>query len=70
MEHVDDYKVMKLIPSGVRVIASVPNFGDVAHLRVYPDEGFIVKRYDKYLNISQVFFSAELGIFVLIGIKK
>lgn len=37
LEHVDDLRVMAMIPAGARVIASVPDYDDVAHLRLYRD---------------------------------
>lgn len=37
LEHVDDMKVMANIPAGARIIASVPDYNDVAHLRLYQD---------------------------------
>lgn len=37
LEHVDDIRVLAQLPAGVRVIASVPDYDDVAHLRLYRD---------------------------------
>jgi SAM-dependent methyltransferase len=37
LEHVDDLRVLARIPAGARVIASVPDYDDVAHLRLYRD---------------------------------
>ena len=70
LEHVDDYKVLGLIPKGTTFIASIPNFGDVAHLRTYESKEFIEKRFNKFINIERIFFSKELGIYVFKGIIK
>lgn len=53
LEHVDDYRVLKNIPNGKRIIFSVPSFPDESHLRVYT-EGLIHKRYDEILDIKNI----------------
>jgi hypothetical protein len=43
------------IPPGVRVIASVPDYDDVAHLRLYRDvKKDIVEYYAPYMQIVEV----------------
>lgn len=70
LEHVDDLRVLKNIKSGVIFIGSVPNYGDISHLRVYKDkEKDIIERFSKYLGIGDTFFSKELGIFVFKGVR-
>jgi len=55
LEHVDDFKVLELIPAGARVVASVPGYNDPSHLRVYQDsEKDICKRYARFLHITSV----------------
>lgn len=55
LEHVDDLKVISLIPAGVRLIASVPNYDDAAHLRLYLDpQQDIVERFRTCLHVIDV----------------
>jgi SAM-dependent methyltransferase len=55
LEHLDDIKVIRNIPSGVRIIASVPNYDDRAHLRLYQNyEEDIVKRFGALLKVTEV----------------
>lgn len=56
LEHTDDLCVLENIPAGVHIVGSVPNFDDVAHLRVYEDpQRDIVERFKSLLNVTQVF---------------
>lgn len=49
LEHVDDLHVMDIVPSGALVVFTVPNFSDpVEHLRYFPTEADVHKRYDKF----------------------
>jgi len=71
LEHVDDLKLLSNIPSGMIFIGSVPNFGDVAHLRTYTDkQKHIVDRFKKYLAVEKILFSEQLGIYVFRGTTK
>ncbi|MEE8576082.1 MAG: class I SAM-dependent methyltransferase [candidate division Zixibacteria bacterium] len=55
LEHVDDLKVMANLPPDVQLIASVPDYDDVAHLRLYQDpQRDIVDRYKDYLKITEI----------------
>jgi 2-polyprenyl-3-methyl-5-hydroxy-6-metoxy-1,4-benzoquinol methylase len=55
LEHVDDFRVMENIPPGVRIIASVPNYNDVAHLRLYQDpQRDIAERFCPYMQFLTV----------------
>jgi 2-polyprenyl-3-methyl-5-hydroxy-6-metoxy-1,4-benzoquinol methylase len=55
LEHVDDLRVMDMIPPGVRFIASVPDYDDAAHLRLYRDiRRDIVDRFRPYLHMVDV----------------
>jgi len=53
LEHVDDFKVLKNIPQGKRVILSVPSFYDTGHLRVYTDN-LLRERYQGVLDIKDI----------------
>jgi 2-polyprenyl-3-methyl-5-hydroxy-6-metoxy-1,4-benzoquinol methylase len=55
LEHVDDLKVLENIPPGVRLIASVPDYYDVSHLRLYKDpKSDIVERFRHCLHIVEI----------------
>jgi len=55
LEHVDDIAVIKNIPPGARLIASVPDYDDVSHLRLYCDpKKDIVNRFRPYLHIVEI----------------
>jgi len=45
LEHIDDLKVLGMIPSASYIIASVPSFADPSHLRRYTDR-IVRERYD------------------------
>jgi len=71
LEHVDDLKFLSNIRNGITFIGSVPNFGDVAHLRVYEDkQKDIIDRFSKHLTVEKVYFSQQLGIYVFNGTIK
>lgn len=54
LEHVEhDMKILSYLPEGVRVIFSVPNFDDPAHLRIYNCES-VKERYGDILDISEI----------------
>ncbi len=51
LEHLDDIRVMKLIPPRTRVIFSVPAFDFESHVRTYENtERDIFRRFDQYLE--------------------
>ncbi len=55
LEHVDDLRLLGNIPPGVRFVASVPDYDDESHLRLYTDpQKDIIERFAKYLDISEV----------------
>ncbi len=55
LEHVDDLRVAGMIPDGARLIASVPDYDDAAHLRLYQDiQKDIVRRFSPGLHIIDV----------------
>ncbi len=55
LEHVDDFNLIKNLPAGVHFIATVPDFDDVAHLRLYTDpERDIKQRYAPYMDVREI----------------
>ncbi len=55
LEHVDDIKLLGNIPPGVLLIASVPDYDDESHLRLYTDpQKDIINHYTDHLEISEV----------------
>ncbi len=72
LEHLDDFKLLAKIPTGAKIVASVPNFGDPAHLRVYPTPEHIVKRFKNLIEIKEIRSFGESGnvIFAFVGTKK
>ena len=52
-EHMNDLKVLEMIPIGTRVIFSVPNFDSMPHLRTYPTEKAIREWYSGVLEIKK-----------------
>jgi glycosyltransferase involved in cell wall biosynthesis len=51
LEHLDDIRVLKNIPSGKNIIFSVPNFDDPAHIRIYTEK-IIRVRFTELLDIK------------------
>lgn len=73
LEHVNDVKAILNIPSGKRLIASVPNFDDPAHLRTYDSAEEIKNRFKGMLDINRIeeFAMSDKGkIFLFEAIKK
>jgi 2-polyprenyl-3-methyl-5-hydroxy-6-metoxy-1,4-benzoquinol methylase len=55
LEHLDDLRLIENIPSGVRLIASVPNYDDIAHLRLYQDpQRDIIERFGSLLRVTNI----------------
>lgn len=55
LEHLDDIRVIENIPAGVHLIASVPDYDDSAHLRLYQDpQRDIVERFSPCLQVAEV----------------
>lgn len=77
LEHLDDIRIIENIPAGVRLIASVPDYDDVAHLRLYQDpHRDIVERFRPLLKVTnivllsrQVSKSDARTIYVLEGLR-
>lgn len=55
LEHVDDLRVIENIPPGARLIASVPDYDDQSHLRLYQNiQTDILDRFRSSLHIVDV----------------
>ncbi len=55
LEHVEDIDVIKNIIPGAIVIASVPDYTDAAHLRLYKDsQKDIIEYYKPYLHVTAI----------------
>jgi SAM-dependent methyltransferase len=55
LEHLDDLRMIENIPLGVRLIASVPDYDDVAHLRLYQDsKRDILERFKPLLHVTEI----------------
>jgi len=54
-EHVDDLKVLKNIQPGTEIFASVPDYDDVAHLRLYKDwKKDIIEYYKPFIHVYEI----------------
>lgn len=53
LEHLDDLKVIGNIPSGKRVIFSVPSFDDPSHVRTFTEDS-MRRRYKEVFDIQKV----------------
>ena len=59
-EHINkDREVIEAIPSGKRVVFSVPNFWSKDHVRVFENEEAIISRYGALLDIKKTFMIAK-----------
>ncbi len=62
LEHLDDLKIIENIPAGVRFIASVPDYDDIAHLRLYQDyRRDIIDRFSGLLHVTDIVTLAGEG---------
>lgn len=73
LQHIRDYDWLALIKPGTRIIASVPNYHDPAHLRVFPSKVAITHHYKGLIDIENVWeyaFDEGLSkIFLFEGIR-
>lgn len=53
LEHLDDFKVISNIPSGQKVIFSVPSFDDESHIRTF-NEAIIKIRYGSLFDFKRI----------------
>ena len=71
-EHLDDLRVLAMIPKGTRVIFSVPDFDSYSHLRTYPDLVSIEEYYKDILSMKKhirIRTQADKSIIVCDAIK-
>lgn len=57
LEHLgrdDDVTSIRLLPLGLRIIGTVPNFDDPAHVRVFEKPAAVVARYGKLVAIDRL----------------
>ena len=55
LEHLDDLRIIENIPPGVRLIASVPDYDDIAHVRLYQDpQRDIIERFQPLLKVTNI----------------
>ncbi len=55
LEHINDLEVIEHLPPGCTFIASVPDYNDPAHLRLYKDrQTDIVEHFKPYLHITEI----------------
>ena len=52
LEHLDDLRVLKLLPEGVTIIFSVPDFTYNTHVRFFESEFDVRERYAPYLDFA------------------
>lgn len=54
LEHLDeDLLLLKSIPAGAKVVFSVPNFDDPAHVRWFEEKASVVERYRELLDFKE-----------------
>ena len=55
LEHInDDLKVIESVPSGKRIIGSVPSFDSTGHVRMFKTKAAVRKRYEKLVKINRI----------------
>ena len=71
-EHLRDWSVLRNIRAGKRVIFSVPNFLDPAHLRVYLSKEDIRERFAGVLDIEEIydFNQGDQTIFLVDSVRS
>ena len=74
LEHIEgDIAVLKRIPAGTRVYATVPNFSYTSHVRYFADAGSVYSRYSALftdINVSAIRLNSEgLMLFIFEGVR-
>lgn len=55
LEHINkDLELLRRIPSGTKVLLSVPNFDDPYHVRYFTSEKEVYERYKEVINIFDI----------------
>ena len=73
LEHIEDLKMLSLIPKGKYIVFSVPNFHSEPHLRIYPDLDSIIHYYADVLHICaarHIQTQVDKHITVCTGVKR
>ncbi|MFA6572129.1 MAG: methyltransferase domain-containing protein [Bacteroidota bacterium] len=74
LEHIEkDILFISKIKPGTRLIFSVPNFDDIAHVRVFTNEKDVIDRYGEFLNFNNFYchcFDNDSKIFLFDTVKK
>lgn len=76
LEHIDnDLEVLRKIKENKKIIFSVPNFKDIAHVRIFENIEKIILRYGKLIKINNIKIHKinklnNSKIFTIQGIKK
>jgi len=70
LEHIqDDLGVIKSVPKGKTIIATLPSFGGKPHIRYFPTVLSAKERYDKYIKYTKVKRISKKHI-VIMGVRK
>ncbi len=73
LEHLnEDISMLGLLRKGTKVLASVPNFWDPAHVRVFDTSRAVLERYESLIDISEIkeiSLSKTNSLFMLYGVK-
>ena len=75
LEHIEnDLEFLDLVPKDSKIIASVPNFNTVDHVRYFPALSSVIGRYGKTIKIErtitrQIMDKPRFKVFLIKGIK-
>ena len=74
LEHIEgDIAVLKRIPAGTKVYATVPNFSYTSHVRYFADAASVYSRYSALftdINVSAIRLNSEgLMLFIFEGVR-
>ena len=74
MEHVvDDFRVLELIPSGTRILISVPRenpHSHESHVRFFPELTSLVRHYGLVIDIHKAEVVSKFNFLCIFGFKK
>lgn len=74
LEHINkDLEMLNRIPSGTKLLLSVPNFDHPYHVRYFLSEKEVHERYGKVVNIfeiSRFMLSEQNGLYYIVGEKR
>lgn len=52
--HDDDLTALRLLPHGLRVVGTLPNFDDPSHVQVFKSPDLVIARYARVVEIEQL----------------